>query len=256
MSDTSQGPGWWQASDGKWYRPEQHPDYRPPPPPPPPGPGLGLSGVGIPPPPWTPAYPMAPPSTMGYPGSATQTTNGLAIASLVLSLLWFAGLGSILAVIFAVRGRKQIRESGGTQGGDGIATAGFIVGIVGIVGAIPFVLVFILAATVNVTHDNAVVAACQADAASVKTAGEAYKAEMGQWPLSLSVLTQTASDADGQTVGPWLKALPSTQNYTIFLDPRNGTVYVYPPNTARPGSFSPANAFVYSTDSPCSSVAS
>lgn len=33
MSDVSGGPGWWQASDGKWYRPEQHPDYRPPPPP-------------------------------------------------------------------------------------------------------------------------------------------------------------------------------------------------------------------------------
>lgn len=26
MSDTSQGPGWWLASDGKWYPPEMHPD--------------------------------------------------------------------------------------------------------------------------------------------------------------------------------------------------------------------------------------
>ena len=25
MSDVSQGPGWWQASDGKWYAPEQAP---------------------------------------------------------------------------------------------------------------------------------------------------------------------------------------------------------------------------------------
>lgn len=25
MSDQSQGPGWWQASDGKWYPPEQSP---------------------------------------------------------------------------------------------------------------------------------------------------------------------------------------------------------------------------------------
>ena len=33
MSDVSQGPGWWKASDGKWYRPEQHPNYQPPPPP-------------------------------------------------------------------------------------------------------------------------------------------------------------------------------------------------------------------------------
>jgi hypothetical protein len=28
MSDVSQGPGWWQASDGKWYPPEQHPQYQ------------------------------------------------------------------------------------------------------------------------------------------------------------------------------------------------------------------------------------
>lgn len=33
MSNTSQGEGWWQASDGKWYPPEQHPDRRPAPPP-------------------------------------------------------------------------------------------------------------------------------------------------------------------------------------------------------------------------------
>src|ERR1700722_19379195 len=26
MSMTPQGPGWWEASDHKWYPPEQHPD--------------------------------------------------------------------------------------------------------------------------------------------------------------------------------------------------------------------------------------
>ncbi len=30
MSDQSQGYGWWYATDGKWYPPEMHPDYRPP----------------------------------------------------------------------------------------------------------------------------------------------------------------------------------------------------------------------------------
>lgn len=30
MSDVSQGPGWWQASDGKWYPPEQAPGGPPP----------------------------------------------------------------------------------------------------------------------------------------------------------------------------------------------------------------------------------
>ncbi|MCU1371701.1 MAG: hypothetical protein JWO77_2895 [Ilumatobacteraceae bacterium] len=29
MSDISQGPGWWQASDGKWYPPEQAPGATP-----------------------------------------------------------------------------------------------------------------------------------------------------------------------------------------------------------------------------------
>lgn len=28
MSDTPQGPGWWLASDGRWYAPELHPDRR------------------------------------------------------------------------------------------------------------------------------------------------------------------------------------------------------------------------------------
>lgn len=45
MSDTQNGPGWWQASDGKWYPPESHPSAQLPPPPPPP----------------TVASPMAPP---------------------------------------------------------------------------------------------------------------------------------------------------------------------------------------------------
>ena len=29
MSDVQVQPGWWQASDGKWYPPERHPEYRP-----------------------------------------------------------------------------------------------------------------------------------------------------------------------------------------------------------------------------------
>lgn len=29
MSDTQQGPGWWLASDGRWYPPELHPSAQP-----------------------------------------------------------------------------------------------------------------------------------------------------------------------------------------------------------------------------------
>lgn len=38
MSDQSQGPGWWVASDGKWYPPESHPSAAAPLAPPPPVP--------------------------------------------------------------------------------------------------------------------------------------------------------------------------------------------------------------------------
>jgi hypothetical protein len=72
MSDFSQGAGWWQASDGKWYAPELHPNFRPPPPPnpaPPPPPQAGEQ------PPWTqPAAPQDQWSQTGAPqGQWTQT---------------------------------------------------------------------------------------------------------------------------------------------------------------------------------------
>jgi hypothetical protein len=30
MSEISQGDGWWEARDGKWYPPESHPEYMAP----------------------------------------------------------------------------------------------------------------------------------------------------------------------------------------------------------------------------------
>jgi hypothetical protein len=49
MSDVSQGPGWWQASDGKWYPPQQAPTAAPPPPPPAYGPPPAPQWGGPPP---------------------------------------------------------------------------------------------------------------------------------------------------------------------------------------------------------------
>ena len=46
MSDTSQGPGWWQATDGKWYPPETAPGGYPPPAGPQAGPGQTAPGNG------------------------------------------------------------------------------------------------------------------------------------------------------------------------------------------------------------------
>ena len=69
-----------------------------------------------------------------------QRTNGMAVASLVLGIVWIYGIGSILALIFGYQAKNQIDRSGGAEGGRGMAIAGIVLGWVGIGG---FALVII-----------------------------------------------------------------------------------------------------------------
>lgn len=62
-----------------------------------------------------------------WPGGST---NGFAVASVVLGALWIFWIGSILALVFGYRARKQIGQSGGTQRGRGMATAGIVLGYI------------------------------------------------------------------------------------------------------------------------------
>lgn len=82
----------------------------------------------------------------GYPppyyGPAPRTTNGLAIASMVLGILWVYWIGSILALIFGYIARKQIRER--NQSGNGMAVAGIVLGWIG-VGTLLLVIVVAIA---------------------------------------------------------------------------------------------------------------
>jgi VIT1/CCC1 family predicted Fe2+/Mn2+ transporter len=59
----------------------------------------------------------------------SRATNGLAIASMVLGILWLYWVGSILAVIFGAIAFRQIRER--NEVGHGMAVAGFVLGLVG-----------------------------------------------------------------------------------------------------------------------------
>lgn len=77
----------------------------------------------------------SPPAGYGYPGYGTYPvappTNGLATAALVLGLVSLAFcVTGIPAVICGHMARGQIRASNGTQGGDGMALAGLILGYV------------------------------------------------------------------------------------------------------------------------------
>ena len=73
-----------------------------------------------------------------------KTTNGLAVASLVLGIVWLYWIGSILALIFGYIAKGQIADSQGRQSGRGMAIAGIVLGYVGIgflaLGIIAFLL--------------------------------------------------------------------------------------------------------------------
>ncbi|MGY1683586.1 DUF4190 domain-containing protein [Geodermatophilus sp. SYSU D01176] len=74
----------------------------------------------------------------GWPYPPPQRTNGMAIASMVLGILWLYWIGSILALVFGYVAKQQIRERGETGGG--MATAGIVLGWVGV----GFLLLFLV----------------------------------------------------------------------------------------------------------------
>jgi hypothetical protein len=123
--------------------PPEPPDRGPTPPPtPPPSPP-----PAAPTPPAPPAYGQ----TGGYGYQSTRGTNGLAVASLVLGIaqIFICIIGGILALVFGYIARRQIDESGGTQGGRGMAVAGIILGWIGIGLGIAYVVIVIIAAIVS-----------------------------------------------------------------------------------------------------------
>ena len=78
------------------------------------------------------------------PAGAAAELNGLAIASVVVAVLWFAGLGAVLALVFGYRARRQIKDSAGSQTGAGLATAGLILGWIGMAIVVTVVILIAL----------------------------------------------------------------------------------------------------------------
>jgi hypothetical protein len=129
--------------------PPDEPQQPTPPPAPPPAPPPQ-------PPPAPPAYGQPPSTGAGY--QSGQKTNGLAIAALVLGiagLVFYAcGVASILALVFGYMSRRQIDESGGTQGGRGMAIAGIIMGWIGVALVVIFWVVIVILAVATDNNDD------------------------------------------------------------------------------------------------------
>jgi uncharacterized protein DUF4190 len=109
--------------------PAPPPPYAPPPSGQPPvygqPPAYGQPPVYGPP----PVYGQPPYAPQGY-YQQPPSTNGFAIASMILGILWLYWVGSILALIFGYVARGQIRA--GNQTGDGMAIAGIVLGWIGV----------------------------------------------------------------------------------------------------------------------------
>jgi hypothetical protein len=145
MTNPPQQPGSWQ-DPSSWPPTEQQTQQQQPYPGPygaaPVAPGYAVpppgdpTGYAVPPgdPTGYAGYPGYPGYGYGPPGPAAPNTNGLAIASMVVSIVGAVGLcgyglGGYIGIVGAILGhvaRRQIRERG--ESGAGFALAGVIVG--------------------------------------------------------------------------------------------------------------------------------
>jgi hypothetical protein len=102
-------------------------------PPAPPLPGQAPGGYQSPP---VPGYLPQPPAPGFVP---VARTNGLAIASLVLGILWLAWLGSLVGLVLGLVALKQIKNR--NQGGRGIAIAGVVLSVLWLLGLVIAIIV-------------------------------------------------------------------------------------------------------------------
>jgi hypothetical protein len=64
--------------------------------------------------------------------------SGLAVASLITGIIFLYGIASIFALVFGYRARREIDAANGGLMGSGMATAGIVLGYIGIVIGLAF----------------------------------------------------------------------------------------------------------------------
>ncbi len=143
MSDVPQGPGWWQASDGKWYPPTAQPGTGPAAPRPAPyGPGpSGQNPYGYGP--YGPGAYGPSPYGYGYAVNPNGTPSGLpsvssqATASLVLGIVslviccWPLAVGSLVGLPLGIYALTRISKGAADPGPRGLAIAGVVLNALG-----------------------------------------------------------------------------------------------------------------------------
>lgn len=145
MSDAPQGPGWWQASDGRWYPPDQVPG-------PAPGPAPGARD------PLPPGYGYAP--SYGYPptGPVLPSVQGMAVGSLVLGIVNlvgccvpFSGVLGVIGLPLGIVALRRINAGQADPSPKGMAIAGIVLCAIGLTIAVGLFILVIVGETADTT---------------------------------------------------------------------------------------------------------
>ena len=158
----------------------------------------------------SPARPSAQPRP--YPFYGPPTTNGLAVASLVLGVLWLYWIGSVLALVFGYIARAQIRRSHGAEKGKGLALAGIILGWLGISVAGAALVFGIIAVAANSSRATGRAypisnfaaqqdAAVRADLRNALTAEKTHYVDTEQYSTDTATMLQIEPDLLWNRVG-------------------------------------------------------
>jgi hypothetical protein len=114
MSDVSRGPGWWLASDGKWYPPHLHPDYRPTPPAPAEAAATGTPASSPGPVAAVPPRRAAPPSRSARARRRRRRRWSLAVGGIVV-----AAVVAVIVAATVIGGSKTPSTPTGVAGSTG-----------------------------------------------------------------------------------------------------------------------------------------
>ena len=96
---------------------------------------------------------MALPAEASLPALALPQTSGMAITSLVLGICWFYWVGSILALVLGYAAKREIRRDPARFSGKGMATAGIVLGWIG-VATLAIVIILLLFAIYHGSGGN------------------------------------------------------------------------------------------------------
>ncbi len=135
-------------------------------------------------------------------------TSGLAIASLVLGILFFVPFAPLLAIIFGIIARHIISKSKGTLKGKGMAHAGFVLGSIYII----VVLAAVALPRFTVCQRKADEGGAWADMDSMTTAMEMYYLDCDVYPsgkgkkaaVGLDAIIENVENKNGWA-GPYMK---------------------------------------------------